>query len=586
MSELLQEKINVKDSLQKQLLDATIMMVDDEPLNMEVVKTFLEEIGYHKFVLVEKSTQALKILEETNPDILLLDLIMPDVSGFDILTAVRELQKYEFLPIIILTSSTDAESKLRALDLGATDFLSKPVDESELGLRVRNTLAAKAYQDQLAYYDPLTKLPNRELFLQRVEWSLKAGTRFKENFAILSIGVNNLSTINASSGPSSGDMVLMKISHRIKRMIRNVDVLTKETYGNTEINLFRTEGSGFSLILNRIDNSENAALVTSRILEVMEKPFQIENTETFISTSIGVAMYPEDGSDAASLLHAAASARDYAKNKSSSMIQFASDAINRAYKQRLSLESRLRNALEREEFVLHYQPKVDITSNFMCGAEVLLRWRTEENKLISPDIFIPIAEETGFIIPIGKWIITEACRMLNVWNEKRSEPFSLNINISVKQLSSEDFLSDILRIISQSHIDPSLLTVEITESLLIENIETKITILQKLKDMGLKISIDDFGTGYSSFNYLRRLPVDELKIDGSFISDLTENDNSHAIISSILYLSRSLGLNTVAEGVETEEQLKLLQMEQCNQYQGYLFSKPLPESELSGLLKK
>ncbi len=586
MSELLQEKINVKDSLQKQLLDATIMMVDDEPLNMEVVKTFLEEIGYHKFVLVEKSTQALKILEETNPDILLLDLIMPDVSGFDILTAVRELRKYEFLPIIILTSSTDAESKLRALDLGATDFLSKPVDESELGLRVRNTLAAKAYQDQLAYYDPLTKLPNRELFLQRVEWSLTAGTRFKENFAILSIGVNNLSTINASSGPSSGDMVLMKISHRIKRMIRNVDVLTKETYGNTEINLFRTEGSGFSLILNRIDNSENAALVTSRILEVMEKPFQIENTETFISTSIGVAMYPEDGSDATSLLHAAASARDYAKNKSSSMIQFASDAINRAYKQRLSLESRLRNALEREEFVLHYQPKVDITSSTMCGAEVLLRWRTEENKLISPDIFIPIAEETGFIIPIGKWIITEACRMLNKWNEKSREPFSLNINISVKQLSSEDFLSDILRIISQSHIDPSLLTVEITESLLIENIETKITILQKLKDMGLKISIDDFGTGYSSFNYLRRLPVDELKIDGSFISDLTENDNSHAIISSILYLSRSLGLNTVAEGVETEEQLKLLQMEQCNQYQGFLFSKPLPESELSGLLKK
>lgn len=569
----------------EQLTDATIMIVDDEPINMEVAKVFLEEVGYHNFVLVEKASEAKKTLEETRPDILLLDLVMPEVSGFDILSAVRELSKYKHLPIIILTSSSDSESKLRALALGATDFLAKPVDQSELCLRVRNTLAAKAYQDQLAYYDSLTNLPNRRLFLERFDWSLKEAERHDDNLALLHIELDNFDRINDTLGLSAGDEVLRQIARRIEGVIRSIDILGHPTSEeNTRMNLFRLDGGIFSLLLDRIQSAESSAVVAERILPVIREQLKVEGKDIYVTASIGIATYPSDRGDHNTLLRLASSAKDYVKNRGGDSFQFSSSHISAMYEKRLSLESKLRQALGRKEFVLHYQPKVDIKTGLIKGVEALVRCKSDDGVLMPPSNFIQLAEEIGIIVPIGEWVMYEACRQLKEWQEADDIPISMSVNLSVKQFEMPNFVAMVKRIIDSSGIDPQFLTLELTESLLLEYVEDKINILKGLKDLGLKLSIDDFGTGYSSLSYLRRLPVDELKIDRSFIQELPDNADSRAIVSAVIFLAHGLGMLTVAEGIETKEQLRFLEQELCDEYQGYLFSRPVPNDTLSKLL--
>jgi diguanylate cyclase (GGDEF)-like protein len=582
----LQRKTMSQDDFQR-LLNATIMIVDDEPITMEVVQAFLEEADYRSFVLIEKSTQAMNALEETRPDILLLDLIMPDVSGYDILEAIRAHPKLKHLPVIILTSSSDAKSKLRALDLGANDFLAKPVDPSELILRVRNTLAAKAYVDQLAYYDPLTNLPNRQMFMERLEWGLKWAKRDNKHLALLSIEVDQFDKFRDTIGLLAGDEVLRKVAHRIEGVVRAVDLLGRfEIEKDTDVNLFRFEGGTFTLLLHNLHSEENAALVAERILQSIREPLLVQDNEIYLTASIGIATYPTEKRDCAGLLRLASSAKDYAKNKGGDSFQFSSVAINRQYRNRLSLEAKLRKALERNELVLHYQPKVDFNAGAIIGVEALLRWQSGDNGLIPPHNFIPVAEETGLIIPIGEWVLSQACRQVTKWSHAGRISVGMAVNLSAIQLRDYELPSIVTRIIEHSGIDPQLLTLELTESTLMSDVEGKIDMMNRLKEIGLKLAIDDFGTGFSSLNYLRKLPIDELKIDRSFLVDLSEDTNSRAIVSSVIYLARSLGLRTVAEGVETEEQLHFLQKEGCDQYQGFYFSPPLPKTELFELLRQ
>jgi len=577
----------MKDNIEYHLTNATIMMVDDEPINMEVIQAFLEDEGYSKFILVEKSAEAMNIMEEKRPDILLLDLMMPEVSGFDIPSEVRVHPKFEHLPILVLTSSTDTETKLRALDLGATDFLAKPVDPSELGLRVRNTLAAKAYLDQLAYYDPLTKLPNRQLFLERFDWAMKEAKRHRDQLAILNIEMDNFDRINDTLGMSAGDEVLRLIVPRIERVIRSSDILGHFNTEEDEImHLFKMEGNVFSLLMDRTNGTESTALVAERIIKAIRAPFPLQHTEVYVTASIGIASFPAESQDSVELLRLASSAKDYAKSKGGDSFQFSSDSINELYLKRHELETGLRKSMERDELVLFYQPKVDIKTGEITGVEALLRWNNGSDRLITPDEFIPLAEETGLIIPMGEWVINEACMQLKEWHNSDRIPINMSVNLSSVQFSDPEFFTATRQIIEKSGIDTKYLTLEITESLLIDDIENKIKMLEKFKDIGLKLSIDDFGTGYSSFNYLRRLPVNELKIDRAFIMDLAENSDSHAIVSSMIFLSHSLGMITVAEGIETEEQMRILQEEQCDQYQGYYFSRPIPGEELFKLLPK
>jgi diguanylate cyclase (GGDEF)-like protein len=574
----------LQDEVQ-QLLNATILMVDDEPITMEVVQGFLEEAGYHNFVLVEESSEAMPSLEKHRPDLLLLDLIMPQVSGFDILKAVRAHPKLKHLPVIVLTSSSDYRDKLAALDLGATDFLAKPVDPSELQLRVRNTLAAKAYMDQLAFYDPLTKLPNRHLFMEQLEWSLNAAKRNGEKLALMSIELDQFKKISDTLGLLAGDDVLQQLAWRMKEVIRVIDMLGRfDISENTPVNLFYFDGGTFALLLHRIRTERNAALAAQRVLEAVKAPVVVGNTEIYMTASIGIATYPTEDGESAYILQSASAAKDFAKNSGGNTFQFSSKQINMQCQQRLNLEAKLRRALDRDEFVLYYQPKLEVQTNVITGVEALLRWHIKDLGWVEPDEFISIAEETGLVIPIGEWVMGHACKQLAEWRQAGKAPIGMAVNLSALQFEDPGMHAIFKRIIQNSGIDPQLLTLELTESILLGEIEKKIESMKRLKELGVKLSIDDFGTGYSSLSYLRRLPLDELKIDRSFFVNLFEDTKGRSLLSSLISLARNLKLRTVAEGVETEQQLRFLQTERCDQYQGLLFKPPLESTEIFTLL--
>ncbi|WP_432823637.1 GGDEF/EAL domain-containing response regulator [Trichloromonas sp.] len=573
----------ISDENTHQLKRATIMIVDDEPINIEVVQAFLEDDDYCNFTCVDDSTQAMRILEESRPDLLLLDLMMPDVSGFDILDSVRKHPKFKHLPVIILTAATDTESKLRALGLGATDFLAKPLDQSELVLRVRNTLGAKAYQDQLAYYDPLTKLPNRQLFLEDLSWALKGAKRYSEPLALLNIEIDKFDKINDTIGLSAGDEVLLIVSKRIQKMIREADLLGVSVDDeDAALNLFHLDSSIFSLILDRIPGLERAAQVAERIVQSIREPMQVEGRDIYLTASIGIATYPTDSDDPSVLMRLASSAKDFVKKSGGNAFQFSSVSINEMYEKRLALETRLRQALETNQFELYYQPKVDTASGVIKGVEALIRWNSPEG-MIYPDAFIPLAEETGLIIHIGRWVLTRACRQLRLWQEAGA-PISMSVNLSARQFSDPEYMELLKRLILESGVDTSFLTLELTESLLLDDIDKKIRLLHDLKSLGVKLSIDDFGTGFSSLNYLRRLPVDELKIDRSFVMEIDGSDDSRAIVAIVVFLAQSLGLSTVAAGVEKIEELEFLQKLGCEQYQGFYFSRAVTADKLTEML--
>jgi len=310
---------------------------------------------------------------------------------------------------------------------------------------------------------------------------------------------------------------------------------------------------------------------------------RMSGDDIYVTASIGIATNPPESDESSELLRLASSAKDYAKKLGGNSFQFSSAAINTMYDKRQRLEAKLRKALEKKEFVLYYQPKVEIKTGVVKGVEALLRWESDEG-LVSPGDFIPLAEETGLIVPMGEWVLSEACRQLKEWHQSTRIPIGMAVNLSARQFSDANFLSATKQIINSSGIDKRFLTLELTESLLLGNIDDKIKLLKSLKAMGLKLSLDDFGTGYSSLSYLRKLPLDELKIDRSFIMELLENTDSRAIVSTIVFLAQSLKLSIVAEGIEKKEELDFLRKLGCHQYQGFFFSRPVPSNELCQLL--
>jgi len=563
------------------LTDAAIMMIDDEMITMEIVQAYLEEDGYHDFYLEDKSQMAIERLEQVMPDILLLDLVMPAVNGFDVLYAVRKHYKFKHLPVIILTSSTETSNKLRALDLGATDFLAKPVDQSELRLRIRNTLAAKAYTDQLAFFDPLTNLPNRLMFNENFDLAIQKASRAHEQMALLNITLDDFGRINASIGVEGGDQAITQVARRIEKAVRKTDIVSNFSLSKKiKRNLFRNEGGAFLLVLEHLDDSSVTAIISKRILKAVKKPLLIEETEIYITASIGIATFPLESTDSLTLQRLARNANEFVKKNGGDAFQFSAPEINFMYRKRLDLENSLRKAIENNEFTLHYQPKVDARQGEIRGVEALLRWIRPSEGMVSPDQFIPLAEETGLIIPIGNWVLHEACRQLAEWHRSGTLEIEMSVNLSAKQFQDKNFYAITRQIIEKSGISPHFLTLEFTESLLMDDIDSRIRQLEQLKQLGVKLSIDDFGTGFSSLSYLRKLPVDELKIDRSFIKNVPDKNNSCAIVRSVIFLANQLGLKTVAEGVETEEQRHYLEKEQCHQIQGYFFSRPLPAEKL------
>lgn len=568
----------------EQLKNATIMMVDDEPLTMEVVKMLLEDAGYRKFVLVEDSVQAITQLDEHRPDVLLLDVLMPEVTGFDILRELRANPEFTHLPVIILTSSTDAETKLQALDLGATDFLSKPVDPSELALRVRNTLVVKAYQDQLAFYDGVTGLPNKDLFVDQVNWALHRAERQGKSMALLHIGLDQFKRIVDTFGPKTGDQVVRQVSQRLQDCVRVTDVVSRgvvdeEPWGS----VFRIGSEDFSVLCPSVRHAASAAVIANRVLEAMSDNFDAEGTEVYISPSIGIAGFPDDGNNSLDLIKSAVSAASHAHSNGGSRFEFYSSDLNSRSLQRLRMEADLRRAIECQQLVLYYQPKISVGSGRITSVEALLRWQREDDSIVPPGEFIPVAEETGLIVPIGNWVLGEACRQLASWRAMGID-IEVSVNVSAKQFFGTDLKQVVSDTLAESEIAPALLTLEVTESLLIDNMMVAVDMLNQLRNLGLKIAIDDFGTGYSSLSYLKQLPVDELKVDQSFITDVVKCRQDRALVKATIFLAHEFGLKVVAEGVEESKQLDFLAKVNCDEYQGFFFARPECVEDITCLL--
>jgi len=559
--------------------DAKIMIVDDASMTVRLLQTFLEDAGYTKFVTTERSTEAMHLLLAERPDVVLLDLNMPEVSGFDILAEARAHPEMGHMPILILTASDDPDDKLRALELGATDFLAKPVDTSELALRLRNTLAAKAYQDRLMYYDALTDLPNRQMFLDRLADCLSRAQQTRKSGAVLHINLDRFKHVNDSLGHGVGDRILRMIARRIAGCVREADEICRTPSPGANVSGSRIGGDEFVVLLPRVRDRGSLNKVADRILATVSEPIPWDDGELVITASIGVLVFPQQATSVETLLRNAVLATGRAKQLGRGRHELYSRHCEAGSAARLSLESDLHRALGRDELRLLFQPKVDVATGRVKGAEALLRWQHTERGQIGPGEFIPLAEETGLIVPFGNWVLRTACEQLAQWRDSGLDDLGIAVNVASLQLKEGNLLGEVRKALDATGVDPARLTLELTESAVIEHAKENIETLTSLHSLGVRLSLDDFGTGYSSLSYLERLPIDELKIDRSFVSRIDAEGDDAPIVSAVIAMAQRLGLRVVAEGVETEAQRNYLKRHRCDLYQGYLFAKPLPPEE-------
>jgi len=438
----------------------------------------------------------------------------------------------------------------------------------------------------LAYYDSLTSLPNRTFFKELMQRSIEHAKRHKEIFALIYIGLDNFQRINDTLGHSIGDLLLKAVADRLAGSLRRSDYVARSDEGETTNVVSRVGGDEFIVLAHDLTQVQDAAIASHRLLKEISDPYDLNGHEVFITASIGISLYPDDGADVDDLLKNADTALEHAKKEGKNNYQFYSRSMNSSVLELLTLENDLRKALERNELVLYYQPKVDAATRMVKGMEALIRWKHPDRGLIPPMQFIPLAEASGLIVPIGEFVIRTVCMQSKQWQEAGYKQMNIALNVSSRQFDQQGLIEIVKDALQNAMISPQCLELEITESIIMRNPEKAVRTLTELKAMGIQIAIDDFGTGYSSLSYLKRLPLDFLKIDQSFIKNLTSDPNDQAIVRATIAMAHSLNLKTIAEGVETEEQLTFLQEHGCDEIQGYLFSRPLPTEEIPGILAK
>jgi len=696
--------------------DIPLALVVDDELSLRLsMSAALSKAGF-EVIEAENGREALDLFQAHTPDLVLLDVLMPKMDGFQTCSAIRKMPEGQYAQILMVTGLDDSDSIEYAFEVGANDFVAKPLNWVMLGHRGRYMLRAgrafhelnsserrlaktqelaklgnwefdlinnsfycapeacrllglddknqATYKDflatiipsernqvkqqidsaiqsntsfsihyrvtlpggvlhhilnrgeilfnengspeivlgavqdvtqlkhaeekirRLAFYDGLTGLANRMLFMDRLDYEITSAERNKKFFALLFLDLDQFKRINDTYGHYIGDLLLKNVSETLQKCIRRSDTASGPITDNSDALIARLGGDEFIILLPDISEPERAAIVAQRILHEMPRTHHLDGHDISVTTSIGISVYPADGENSEELLKHADSAMYHAKETGRNNYQFYKESLNVAVLERFSLEQDIKAALKREEFLLYYQPQIDLISHKIIGAEALIRWVHPQKGMVPPDKFISIAEESGLIVDINKWVIQTACKQNRTWKNAGFDPIRIAVNLSGYHLAKQNIIQVIRDALREADLDAKYLEVEITENILMQDNEDTVLILQRMKDLGIQIALDDFGTGYSSLNYLTSFPVDVIKIDRSFVMGCPERKKNLVIIKAIIAMGHSLGMKIVAEGIETEEQLALLKGFAADEGQGYYFSRPVPQDEFARFLKE
>jgi diguanylate cyclase (GGDEF)-like protein len=556
-----------------------VLLIEDNPGDVRLIQEMLsegEDVLFH-LDCVGRLSQGLEYLSTRSTGVVLLDLSLPDSYGFD--TFLKVYAHSPKVPIIVLTGHDDQRVALSAVKTGAQDYLVKGKLDRELLLRsMQYSIERKRYQEQLEYqanYDALTGLPNRNLLHDRLRQSVFA-QRFVRSIGVVFLDIDHFKFVNDSLGHNTGDKLLQKVAERLSTAVRDGDTVA------------RLGGDEFILILNDQTGQEVIYRAMQRIISKVSEPIEIDGQELLVTASAGISLYPQDGPDVETLLKNADAAMYRAKDKGRNNFQFYTVEMNRQVNERLKMESSLRRALERNEFELYYQPRIHVENGALVGCEALLRWQHPELGLTLPERFIGLAEETGLIVPIGEWVVNAACAQARAWQDAGAAPITVSVNLSMRQFRQEALAGSVDDALRRSGLDPRCLEMELTESLVMQDTEAAIRVLERLREIGVDLSVDDFGTGHSSLAYLTRLPISALKIDQSFVQAIkgTGKSDEGIVAQAIVSLAHNLNLKVVGEGVETAAQFDFLKTHACDEVQGYYFAKPMPASEFERFAAK
>lgn len=591
---------------------ATILVVDDSRNNLFLLASVLTKHGYQ----VRKADSGLSALAEIKsqpPDLILLDIQMPDLDGYQVCEQLKATEVICDIPVIFLSGLDEVLDKVKAFKVGGVDYITKPFQLAEVLARVENQLnlqAAKAEvrklneeleqrvkirtqelereiaehkrsQEQIlhmALHDELTDLPNRNLFLDRLEQAIERSKQRQEyQFSVLFLDCDRFKYINDSFGHEVGDRLLMAVANRLHSCLHPLDTLA------------RFGGDEFAILLEEIKDINDSVSLAERIHQQMKLPFCVDEQEVFVNVSIGIVLGDRYAKEPNYLIRDAETAMYRAKAIGKGNYQLFDANMHEGARKILELETALQKAIEKQEFSVHYQPIISLETKQITGFEALIRWIHPQLGFISPANFIPIAEETGSIVPVGLWVLQESCRQLKSWlnldklSDRVSPDLNISVNLSVKQFAQPDLIEQIDRILAQTQLEGHRLKLEITESAIMGNTELATAVLQQLRERQIQLSIDDFGTGYSSLSYLHRFPLDNLKIDRSFVNRIGDTGENVEIVQAIITLAHNLKMSVTAEGIETLQQSEQLQKLGCELGQGYYFAKPL-DNKMAGEL--
>jgi diguanylate cyclase (GGDEF)-like protein len=542
-----------------------ILIAEDDLTSQRVLEAMLLKWG-HEPVVTGNGQDAWERLQSGNaPRLALLDWMMPGMSGLDVCRQVRQRTAPGYTYVIILTARSDSQDAITALEAGADDFVSKPFHPHELRARINTAQRILELEESLskrAFYDQMTGLPNRSLLAEHFRGSADAAIRNGEMLAFLYCDVDHFKMVNDNFGHAAGDAFLKDVSGRLRENLADAGTLA------------RVGGDEFVLLAN-VESADDATTLAKRIRDVLARPIEAHGHRLSLAASIGISLFPNNGDSLDVLLRNADQAMFETKRRhSGECFQFFDEEVGARYRARLMLETRLPDALRRNEFVLHYQPVFRLSDWGQAGAEALIRWNEPTRGLVSPAEFIPIAEETGHIIAIGKWVLNQACKHLKHYAAKADADFRVAVNISASQFADGGLVDMVAEALSQHGVNPGSLELELTETALVRNLENSAATIRALRDLGVRVALDDFGTGYSSFSYLANLPINTLKVDKSFLPEVNSNHGRFAVLKAIVDLAHKLGIMVVAEGIEDAEQLKATEDAGCDEVQGFLLGKP------------